>query len=112
MRYADADNFQIRTYTRTDISILEIISEYTIYLRPDRKTAICTVRLKKGKRDCNQIVLVKTYHSVQSTWHTEAVSYPIFDTLGCFSSCFSSRLTSRCADEFCELWLAVMDGRS
>ena len=78
MRHADADNFQIRTHTRADFSILDIIGEYTIYLHSDRKTAIGTVRLQKGKLNDNRIVLVKSYHSMQSTQHANVVCCLIF----------------------------------
>ena len=78
MRHADADNFQIRTHTRAEFTILDIISEYTIYLCPDQKTAISTVRLQKGKLNDNRIVLIKSYHSVQSTRAANAVCCLIF----------------------------------
>ena len=78
MRHADPANLQMRVYTRTDISILDIISEYAIYQHSDRKMAIGTVWLQKGKFNDNRIVLVKSYHSVQSTRHADAVCYLIF----------------------------------
>lgn len=56
--FADADNFQIRA----DISILDIFSEYTVYLRPRPNMMIGALKLQKREHDVNQIVLAKSYH--------------------------------------------------
>ena len=75
MQNADADKFQIRIHTRADISTSDIIGQHTVYLHPHQNTVIGTVKLQKGKRDDNRVVLVKSYHGVQSTWETAAVHY-------------------------------------
>ena len=68
--------FQVYTYTRDDINLLQTIHQYPVYLRsyPGSAWEYFTVKLHKAKRYDNRVVLIKSYHDVSSLWKIDCVS--------------------------------------
>src|SRR3979490_2677606 len=101
--------FQIITYTRDDINLLQTINQQCIYLEPyaDSTLDFVAVKLHKAKRPYGRIVLIKTYHGSPSKRKTNLIHPSLFETLGRFSSCHSLSKTSHCAEISGDLWLEI-----